>query len=509
MTFATLRALHTSIGAALDELERLYRNQSLPEALDFPDLDEPYYPNASHTLAEERAEKLKADRDVAFTIRRIVAACGQLSATVNRTWLGVMDTIQGGQLAACLRFMEQAHIVEILRHGDPRGIHVKDICTSIAKLRPRDAPPDLSILSAARLSHILRVLATSHWLREVSPDVFANNRRSSSLDCGKTLEELRASPEKKYVDTDGAAALAATAADEAFKSVAYLTEWLLPDTRTGSLTVDAKEDNERDSADYLVQIHAASPFNLAFNTKLGFFEWLELPENMRRYERFGHSMAATCQWETQGEILQAYPWAALPSGAVLVDVGGGIGSTSLPVAQAHPHLNLVVEDRPQTVARAPSAWGPTYASLFESGRVTWRSRDFFTPWEHLANGKSPSIFLLRLVMHDWPDEQCQTILHHLRAAALPHTRLIVGESILPFACRSNDELAGDDMSLLPNLGQANMPGYLIDIMMMTLLAAGERTVQEMSALMRPVGWVVESVRRSPGSLWAYITCVPV
>ncbi|KAH9888544.1 O-methyltransferase-domain-containing protein [Cubamyces lactineus] len=320
---------------------------------------------------------------------------------------------------------------------------------------------------------------------------------------------MQFSPTKKYVDTDGAAALAATSADEAFKSVAYLTEWLLPDTRIGNLTVDAKGNDERDCADYLLHVQAASPFNLAFNTKLGYFEWLELPENSRRYERFGHSMAATCQWEAQDEILQAYPWVTLPSGAVLVDVGGGIGSTSLPVAEAHSHLSLVVEDRPQTVARAPSAWGPTYALLLESGRVTWRSRDFFTPWEPLANTKFPDIFLLRLVMHDWPDELCQNILRHLRVAALPQTRLIIGESILPFACRTNDTLAGDYTSLLPNLGLANMPGYLIDIMMMALLSAGERTVEEMSILMRPVGWEVETVRRSPGSLWAYITCMPI
>ena len=36
------------------------------------------------------------------------------------------------------------------------------------------------------------MLATYHWLREVRPDVFANNRLSALVDSGKTLEELRA-----------------------------------------------------------------------------------------------------------------------------------------------------------------------------------------------------------------------------------------------------------------------------------------------------------------------------
>ena len=41
------------------------------------------------------------------------------------------------------------------------------------------------------LGHILRLLATFHWIREVRPDVFANNRLSSVIDSGKTPEQLR------------------------------------------------------------------------------------------------------------------------------------------------------------------------------------------------------------------------------------------------------------------------------------------------------------------------------
>ena len=40
-------------------------------------------------------------------------------------------------------------------------------------------------------AHILRALATNHWLREVRPGVFANNRVSSQLDSGKTVEQLK------------------------------------------------------------------------------------------------------------------------------------------------------------------------------------------------------------------------------------------------------------------------------------------------------------------------------
>ena len=41
-------------------------------------------------------------------------------------------------------------------------------------------------------ARILRLLATNHIFNEVSPDVFTNNRLSSALDTGKSVEELLA-----------------------------------------------------------------------------------------------------------------------------------------------------------------------------------------------------------------------------------------------------------------------------------------------------------------------------
>jgi hypothetical protein len=78
------------------------------------------------------------------------------------------------------------------------------------------------ILSTALIvlpARILRLLATNYIFTEVSPDVFANNRLSSVLDTGKSVEELLArlvlsvliygneliivSPESKHIGTLG------------------------------------------------------------------------------------------------------------------------------------------------------------------------------------------------------------------------------------------------------------------------------------------------------------------
>ena len=49
MTFTTLRALHAAIGAAIDDIERVYRERSADTPIDFHSLDEPYYYSAQHT----------------------------------------------------------------------------------------------------------------------------------------------------------------------------------------------------------------------------------------------------------------------------------------------------------------------------------------------------------------------------------------------------------------------------------------------------------------------------
>lgn len=58
-------------------------------------------------------------------------------------------------------------------------------------------------------------------------------------------------------------------------------------------------------------------------------------------------------------------------------------------------------------------WGPPYAHLFESGRLSFRARDFFGPFDPVAvpggaqggaQVTSPAVFLLRIVIHNWQDE---------------------------------------------------------------------------------------------------------
>ncbi len=45
----------------------------------------------------------------------------------------------------------------------------------------------------------------------------------------------------------------------------------------------------------------------------------------------------------------AYDWKSLPQDALVVDVGGGIGSAPLALARDHSNLKIVIQDRQPVV----------------------------------------------------------------------------------------------------------------------------------------------------------------
>ncbi|KAI0349362.1 S-adenosyl-L-methionine-dependent methyltransferase [Trametes cingulata] len=504
MTISDLRALHAVIGQAIDQIESVYKN----DGLEYPSLDVPYYSSQKHSPDVEKAEALKLEPAVFGAANQIVAACGQLTATVHKPFFQLVEIMNGSNIVAFFTFVEQTHIPEILREAGPAGLSTKEIAAKVAEIRASiPGTPALNI-DPSKIGHILRLLATYHWVREVTPDVFTNNRLTAFIDSGKPIEELKAAPQKKYDGTDGVAAFAGLTGDEVFKMMSYLPQWLLE----GGLETNAPN---------------GLPLKYAFNTPLKYYEWLEEPGNEFRLTRFGHAMNGTRYWEVAENIIHGFPWNDLAKDSVVIDIGGGIGSVSVILAQAYPHLKFVVEDRAGVVAIAREAWGTKNAELFDSGRVTFHAQDFLEehkPFELAGVGtvSQPSVFLARAVAHNWPDKDVKVILSILRRAAGPHTKLLLVDNLLPYACIDDKtdmeggssegavrSLVPEGSPLLPNLGKASANGYILDSSMLGLFDAKERTYREMDALTQSAGWKITNVKRAVGSLWAYTTCVPV
>lgn len=84
--------------------------------------------------------------------------------------------------------------------------------------------------------------------------------------------------------------------------------------------------------------------------------------------------------------------------------------------------------------------------------------------------KGATIYLLRAIIHDWSDKYCLRILRRLREAAAPTSRLVVVDTILPYACAEDgvSSIPGAEKPrlpapLLPNGGHANIIPYMMDL----------------------------------------------
>jgi hypothetical protein len=143
----------------------------------------------------------------------------------------------------------------------------------------------------------------------------------------------------------------------------------------------------------------------------------------------------------------------------IVDVGGGTGNMLAAVLARHPGPRAILFDRPHVLRDAP-------VLLHAKGvqdRVTIEPGDFFLGVPPRADG-----YILSHVLHDWNEEQCLTILGHVRNAMHSASRLLIIEMVLP-------------------PGDTAHPGKLFDMTMLVQLGGQERTESEYVSLVTRAG----------------------
>ncbi|KAF7333316.1 putative S-adenosyl-L-methionine-dependent methyltransferase [Mycena venus] len=459
------------------------------------------YPDLNNPTNSKESEALLNDDEIANATSIALAAASQLIASMQYPSRSILDASYGFVVSTALGVVAESSTAEIIREAGPqvlkflatwsrratptfnRGCHINDI----AKKNGMDP---------TKIARVLRPLATQHIFRELSPDVFAHNRISALIDTGKSFEAIQAAPEDKYAGAEGHAALILLNTDETFKAAGYIQDVVLD-------KVSEASDDEFNT-----------PLNKAFGTHIDLFSWYEKAENRKRFKRFGFAMDVSRKLSPPGAILQGFKWSALPEKTLIVDVGGGIGSISLEIAQANPHLRFLIQDTQAVIREGEQHWETELPGALAAGRVSFGEHDFFGP----QSVKNADIFLLRYIVHDWSDAYSFKILKHLRDAAQSTTKLIVVEHIVPLACEEDDafkHIPGavpttlPPKPLLPNLGVVNMMPYFVDIQMMALLRGCERTFPHYWDLLKKTGWEIEEVYRPLGSLVSQIVAKPI
>ncbi|KAG7439818.1 O-methyltransferase [Guyanagaster necrorhizus] len=451
-SISILRSLENLISASVDIIE---------ERVQIPDLDSAYHESVV-------PDNGLSDPAVADAISCIVAATAQLVATIRPAHLTLISTAMMIHVPSALRTATDLHVAEVLRDAGPQGLHVRKIAA-------------LCRTSSGKLARILRLLASEHIFREVSPDVFANNRISSLLDTKKSVDRFAQS---KWDGGVGIAAFVSYTGGHTLKFTSYLAETM------------------RDPSFAYSEDHIKAPFNYTLKTDLPFWQWLDLPENEVERRKFG--LAMTCAPKT------SFEWGLLPKNSVVVDVGGGVGMATLPVARAFPDLRIIIQDRPKFVEDARKLWKEELPIAVSSGHVAFQVHDFFEPQPIQA----ADVYLMRWIMHDWNDPLCISILKRLRDAAGPGTKLLIVDALMSHACR--DPFAYDiagaakplpPKPLLANFGHARVGEYLFDLQMLVTVNGQERTIRQFSDILQVAGWEIEEVK-SAAATQAHLIATP-
>jgi C-methyltransferase len=203
----------------------------------------------------------------------------------------------------------------------------------------------------------------------------------------------------------------------------------------------------------------------ALRGKESFDYFAEQPELA---ELFNQTMTSISELTT-APVVAGYDFSAYPT---IVDVGGGHGPLLATILAAAPDSRGVLYDLPGVVAGAPSV----LCKHNVADRVQIAEGSFF---DSVPGGGDA--YVLKNIIHDWPDEKALQILRNVRAAAGPQATVLLIEFVIPKHDR-------------------DFPGKWVDLEMLLNLGARERTAAEYRDLLSRAGFRMTRVVQTAAPL---------
>jgi C-methyltransferase len=203
----------------------------------------------------------------------------------------------------------------------------------------------------------------------------------------------------------------------------------------------------------------------ALHGKESFEYFAEQPELA---ELFNQTMTSISELTT-APVVAGYDFSAYPT---IVDVGGGHGPLLAAILAAAPASRGVLYDLPRVVADAPNLL--RRQNIAE--RVRIEEGSFF---DSVPSGGDA--YVLKNILHDWPDEKAVRILRNVRAAAGSRAAVLLVEFVIPKHDR-------------------DFPGKWVDLEMLLNLGARERTAAEYRNLLSQAGFRMTRVVQTASPL---------
>ncbi len=199
----------------------------------------------------------------------------------------------------------------------------------------------------------------------------------------------------------------------------------------------------------------------AFNKAHGMSvsEWLEINPNAAEVFNEANAIKAA---GSHRAIIDVYDFSDIKK---LTDVGGGLGVLMVEILLANSSMNGIVADIPSVIQETRKM---IHARGIED-RCQAIEIDFF---KNIPSGSDA--YLLSNILHDWPDEQCRTILKNCQQAMKSGSKLLVVEMVVP-------------------PGNAPSVAKLLDLEMMVITGGRERTEFEYKNLFESSGFKLSRI----------------
>jgi hypothetical protein len=175
-------------------------------------------------------------------------------------------------------------------------------------------------------------------------------------------------------------------------------------------------------------------------------------------------------------VLEALDGFDFASVAHICDVGGGHGHLICGFLTKYPHLRGTVLERPEVISDRTRLW---------ADRLSLSAICHYVSGNMFEQIPPADAYLMKLILHDWNDEECVQLLKTIHNSAADGGRIWIIEHLIT---------------------EPDTPHFskLFDIHMMCWGTGRERTPAEYAALLERAGWTYQGTRYPPSKMMGIV-----